>query len=104
MTTKNYIVEATDTFQGTLGLRVFEGEDVIWAAYVFPVLSPKTEKVEWAADAYIGTQEVDYFIADLEVDGVKNSTLAKEIIDYLGEPTFDLPVLLAKLTPKHFTL
>ena len=102
MKQNNYTVEATDTFQGTLGIRVSEGSDVVWAAYVFPILNPEIEEMDWAVDTYIGTQEVDYFVRDLN-DGDFNVVKFREaILRWLGAPTFDLPVLTASLEKETF--
>ena len=87
-------IETTDTFQGTLGVRVSVGKKVLWAGYVFPLYSKATDKIEWAVDAYIGTQEFDYFVNVLEVDeNYKDleETVRREVELYLGPPTFDIP-------------
>lgn len=98
-------LEVTDTFRGTLGVRVSSGDEVLWAGFVFPALNPKNGKQEWAVDAYVGTMEPEYFISELEVRGNKklSEVVYKNLKEYLGSPTFDVAELREKLETKTVT-
>jgi hypothetical protein len=100
-------IVATDTFRGTLGVKVSDDNSVVWAGYVFPTLNPDSGVQEWAVDAYVGTQELDYFVKDLEVRDShkgKSSEIAAAVLDFLGAPTFDLGTLADELQKKEITV
>ena len=97
---KTVKIEATDTFRGTMGVKVSTDSDVVWAGYVFPMLNPDSGSVEWAVDSYVGTQELDYFLKDLKARNgfeKKSPALAKAVLGFLGAPTFDVPALVDSL-------
>lgn len=107
MAKKTVKIEATDTFRGTMGVKVSCGTEIVWAGYVFPLLNPESSEVEWAVDTYVGTQELDYFLKNLEVrEGFKGmeKNLRSEVTKFLGVPTFDMGEKQASLETKTLVL